>query len=206
MDPEVNYFNYFTEIERFYQSKRKSWTLVTCLDFVLMENWKERGVPLEIVLKGIDRAFSRAKRDINHLAYCVKAVEEVLTEQKELTVEAPKLPDFNAGEVAGYLSKLAAEVAGCDSTIAESIRSIDPENLRHAEQILSALEEKLVAKLKTTARDDTMIRLKREIDSELSPFRSKMMAPQLLMLEHQMWRRKLLENAGLPRLSLFYLI
>ena len=206
MDPAVNYFNYFTEIERFYQSKRKSWTLVTCLDFVLMETWKERGIPLEIVLKGIDRAFSRAKRDVNHLAYCVKAVEEVLREQKELTVEAPKLPDFNTGEVAGYLHKLASEVVRCDNTIAESIRGIDPEDLRNAEQILSALEEKLVAKLKMTASDDTMIRLKREIDSELNPFRSKMMASQVQMLEYQMWRRKLLENAGLPRLSLFYLI
>src|SRR5207245_10560922 len=123
-----NYFNYFTEIERFYQSKRKSWTLVTCLDFVLMENWKERGVPLEIVLRGIDRAFSRAKRDVNHLAYCVKAVEEVLTEQKELTVEAPKLPDFNAGEVAGYLNKLATEVVRCDHKIDETISGIDTED------------------------------------------------------------------------------
>ena len=201
-----DYSNYFTEIERFYQSKRKSWTLVTCLDFVLMESWKERGIPLEIVLKAIDRAFSRAKRDINHLAYCVKAVEEVLAEQKELSVEAPKLPDFNAGEVAEYLNKLAAEVARCDNTIAGSIRNIDPADLRYAEQALSALEEKLIAKLKTTASDETMVRLKREIDSELNPFRSKMTAPQLLMLEHQMWRRKLLENAGLPRLSLFYLI
>jgi hypothetical protein len=179
---------------------------VTCLDFVLMETWKERGVPLEIVLKGIDRAFSRAKREITHLAYCVKAVEEVLIEQKELTVEAPKLPDFNADEVAGYLNKLGAEVARYDNAIAESIRNIDLADLRYAEQTLSALEEKLIAKLKTTATDNTMVQLKREIDSELNPFRSKMTAPQLMMLEHQMWRRKLLESAGLPRLSLFYLI
>jgi hypothetical protein len=206
MDTEVNYFNYFTEIERFYQSKRKSWTLVTCLDFVLMETWKERGVPLEIVLKGIDRAFSRAKREINHLAYCVKAVEEVLTEQKELTIEAPKLPDFNPDEITAYLDKLGAEVARYDTAIAESIRNTDAADLRYAEQTLSALEEKLIAKLKTTATDNTMVQLKREIDNELNPFRSKMTAPQLMMLEHQMWRRKLLESAGLPRLSLFYLI
>jgi hypothetical protein len=201
-----DYFNYFTEIERFYQSKRKSWTLVSCLDFVLMESWKDRGIPLEIVLKGIDRAFSRAKRDINHLAYCVKAVEEVLTEQKELSAESPKLPDFNGGEVAEYLNRLAAEVARCDAAIANSIRNIDPADLRNAEQTLSALEEKLIAKLKATATDSTMVELKREIDGELNPFRSKMTAPQLMMLEQQMWRRKLLESVGVPRLSLFYLI
>jgi hypothetical protein len=201
-----DYFNYFTEIERFYQSKRKSWTLVSCLDFVLLENWQEQGIPLEIVLRGIDRAFSRAKREVNSLAYCVKAVDEVLAEQRELAVEAPKLPDFKADEITEYVNKLAAAVARHDNGIADSIRKIDSTDLRSAEQTLSALEEKLIAKLKAAASDDTIVRLKREIDSELNPFRSKMTTPQLLMLEHQMWRRKLLESAGIPRLSLFYLI
>ena len=206
MDQELNYFNYFTEIERFYQTKRKTWTLVTCLDWVLIENWNERGVPLEIVLKGIDRAFSRAKRDINHLAYCVKAVEEVLTEQKELSVEKPALPDFGPDEIAAYMTNLAAEVERVDAGIASSIRAVDVGDLRKAEQSLAAFEEKLIAKLKFTADDDTMIQLKREVDAELTPFRSTMTAAQLTMLEQQMWRRKLLERSNLPRLSLFYLI
>jgi hypothetical protein len=68
VDQELNYFNYFTEIERFYQSRRETFTLLSTLDWVLIENWKEQGIPLEIVLKGIERAFSRAKRRINSLA------------------------------------------------------------------------------------------------------------------------------------------
>ncbi|HEY2384321.1 MAG TPA: hypothetical protein VGK48_24360 [Terriglobia bacterium] len=201
-----NYSNYFTEIESFYQSKRKSWTLISTLDFVLIENWSQRGVPLETVLQGIDRAFSRAKRDITHLAYCVKAVEEVLTEQKELTSEAPRLPDFQESEVTGYVVKLAEEVGKLDEGIAASIRAVDVRDLRAAEQTLSALEEKLIAKLKFTADDKTMVEVKREVDGELNPFRSTMTAAQLMMLEQQMWRRKLLERYNVPRLSLFYLI
>jgi hypothetical protein len=201
-----NYFNYFTEIERFYQSRRESFTLLSSLDWVLIENWKESGVPLELALKGIDRAFSRAKRRINSLAYCVKAVEEVCEEQKELSVEAPHLPDFNEDEVNEYVRKLAEDVARLDEIIARSVRDIDVTNLRMAEQALSALEEKLIAKLKFTADDNTMIELKREVDGELNPFRSTMTTPQLAMLEQQMWRRKLLERFNVPRLSLFYLI
>jgi hypothetical protein len=206
VDQELNYFNYFTEIERFYQSKRKSWTLITCLDWVLIENWKDRGVPLELILQGIDRAFSRAKREINHLAYCVKAVEEVIKEQKDLRIEAPKLPDLGHAEVVAYVENLAKEVARVDEGIAASIRSVDLNDLRIAEQSLSALEEKLIAKLKFSMDDRSMIEMKREIDGELAAFRSTMTAPQLLMLEQQMWRRKLLERAGVPRLSLFYLV
>ena len=206
MDSELNYFNYFTEIERFYQSKRESFTLLSTLDWVLIENWKEQGLPLDVVLKGIDRAFSRSKRRINSLAYCVKAIEEVCEEQKGLTVETSRLPDFSAEEVVTYIRKLADQVQNVDPIIAESIRNLDSRDLRMAEQTLSALEEKLIAKLKATADDKTMIELKRAVDRELNPFRSTMTTPQLAMLEQQMWRRKLLEHAAIPRLSLFYLI
>ena len=206
MDQELNYFNYFTEIERFYQSKRQSFTLLSTLDWVLIENWKEQGVPLEMVLKGIDRAFSRARRRINSLAYCVKAVEEVCDEQKKLSVDAPELPDFPEDELSSYITRLVVEVSRIDEGIASSIRSVDVKDLRTAEQSLSALEEKLIAKLKYTADDQTMLEIKREVDEELNPFRSSMTAPQLVMLEQQMWRRKLLERHNVPRLSLFYLI
>jgi len=206
VDQELNYFNYFTEIERFYQSRRESFTLLSTLDWVLIENWKERGVSLENVLKGIDRAFSRAKRRINSLAYCVKAVEEVCEEQKDLSVEAPHLPDFREDELVAYIAHLAEEVGRVDAGIAASIRCIHVSDLRTAEQTLSALEEKLIAKLKFTADDRTMMEVKREVDQELNPFRSTMTAAQLTMLEQQMWRRKLLERHNVPRLSLFYLL
>jgi hypothetical protein len=208
MDQELNYVNYFTEIERFFQSKRRSFTLVSCLDWVLIESWLERGISLDTVLKGIDRAFAnpKRKRDIGSLAYCVKSVEKVSEEQKEMSVETPKLPDFDPTEVAGYVSKLADIIEPFDNGIAESIRAVDISNLRTAEQALSALEEKLIAKLKVTADDKTMIELKREVDSEIDSFRSTMTTAQLVMLEQQMWRRKLLEKFDVPRLSLFYLI
>jgi len=208
LDQELNYFNYFTEIERFFQTKRRSFTLLSTLDWVLMESWLEQGIPLQIVLKGIDRAFANPnrKRDIGSLAYCVKSVEKVREEQKDLTIEAPELPDFSEDEVSAYLVQLADEVAKLDEGIAATVRAVDVRDLRLAEQTLSALEEKLIAKLKFTADDKTMIELKREVDSELNPFRSTMTTAQLAMLEQQMWRRKLLERFSVPRLSLFYLI
>ena len=206
MDQELNYFNYFTDVEEFFLKKRQSFKArLSCLDWVLLENWKEQGVPVESVLRGIDRAFGR-KTDINSLAYCIKFVEEVCKEQKDLSVETPKLPDFEASEVNTYVQNLAAVVQPFDPGIAESIRGVDTSDLRTAEQALSALEEKLIARLKLTADDKTIIALKRAVDSELNPFRSTMTAAQLAMLEQQMWRRKLLEHFNVPRLSLFYLI
>jgi hypothetical protein len=116
------------------------------------------------------------------------------------------LPDFDVDEVGAYVRRLADRIEQFDRGIAESIRGVDPADLRAAEQTLSALEEKLIALLKITADDKTVIELKKDVDSEIHPFRSTMTAPQLMMLEQQLWRRKLLEKFEVPRLSLFYLI
>jgi len=173
-----------------------------------MEHWKEQGVPLELVLKGIDRAFSKPKRirKLTRLAYCVKAVEQVIEENKNQTIEAPPLPDFDETEVKQYVGRLADDVSRVDDGIAASIRNLDVSGLAKCRTVTKRTGGKLIAKLKFTADDATMVNLKREIDEEFTPFRSTMTAAQLVMLEQQMWRRKLLERFNVPRLSLFYLI
>jgi hypothetical protein len=212
----LNYFNYFTEIEQFYQARRETFTLLSTLDWVLIENWKEQGVPLDLVLKGIDRAFSRGKRKINSLAYCVKAIEEIIEEQKETRLERPELPQISNQETQRYLEDLAArtsavsqkfpEFASKINGIAESVRTLDAGNFRDSEQVLEALEERLIAILRVAASESELIEIQKDVESELGPFRSTMTTPQLAMLEQQLSRRKLLERYNIPRLSLFYLM
>jgi len=75
-----NYFNYFTEIEERYQKCRGTKTLLSPLDWALIESWKDAGIPLEAVLAGITRAFDKFKarqrryRMVNALAYCTQEV------------------------------------------------------------------------------------------------------------------------------------
>ena len=83
-----NYFNYFTEIEEYFWRKRGAHLLVSPLDWAIVETWQKAGVPLEAVLKGIDRAFeswSRSRRaaggrQLKSLAYCVDAVLDAAEE------------------------------------------------------------------------------------------------------------------------------
>jgi len=212
----LNYFNYFTEIEQFYQARRETFTLLSTLDWVLIENWKEQGVPLDLVLKGIDRAFSRRRRQINSLAYCVKAIEEVIEEQKETHVDRPSLPQIPTEETRKYLEDLAGktdavsqafpEFATKIHALAESVRTVDASNFRDSEQILSALEERLISILRVAAEENVLVEVQRDVEAELGPFRSTMTTEQLAMLEQQLARRKLLERYNVPRLSLFYLM
>src|ERR1700760_2381194 len=78
-----NYFNYFTEIEEHFQRARGTGLfLLSPLDWALIENWKNSGVPVEAVLQGIDSAFEKwhsrkvKRRSVNSLAYCSQAVAE----------------------------------------------------------------------------------------------------------------------------------
>ena len=50
----MDYFNYFTEIEEHFQRRRGTLLLVSTLDWALMESWKDAGIPVEAVLRGID--------------------------------------------------------------------------------------------------------------------------------------------------------
>jgi hypothetical protein len=88
---ELNYFNYFTEIEEYFWQKRGAHLLVSPLDWAIVETWQKAGIPLSAVLKGIDRAFesyarsrrAASGRQLKSLTYCVDAVLEAAEEEKE---------------------------------------------------------------------------------------------------------------------------
>jgi hypothetical protein len=89
-----NYFNYFTEIEDRYLRRRGGGLLLSTLDWALIETWKDAGIPLEAVLRGIDAAFdkydqrpSKTQR-INSLAYCSQAVLNAAEDMKEAAIGA----------------------------------------------------------------------------------------------------------------------
>ena len=78
-------------------------------------------------------------------------------------------------------------------------------DLEALEQRLTVLEEKMIAAARTRQSEEEMLESRRELDRQLRPYRGKMTAEQLTMLEKQYLERHLLEKAGLPRLSLFYM-
>src|SRR3569833_3281713 len=85
------YFNYFTEIEERFQQRRGSILLLSTLDWALIETWRDAGIPLEAVLRGIDTAFDKYEqrqkrgnvRRVNGLAWCAQAVMEASEELRE---------------------------------------------------------------------------------------------------------------------------
>jgi len=67
------------------------------------------------------------------------------------------------------------------------------------------LEERMIAAVTHQLDEDAMLAARQEMDRAMAPYRGKMTADQLSLLEKQFLQRKCFETAGLPRLSLFYL-
>jgi hypothetical protein len=221
-DWAFNYFNYFTEIEEHFQRVRGSGLfMLSPLDWSLIETWKHSGVPLEAVLRGIDEAFekwrSRKSRIqmVNSLAYCAQAVLIQAQILAGTAQQAPRMPaplPFPLEDLRAYLISNAAAVRSkAHEEVAASLERLAAEAEQHAanledlERRLTALEEKMIAAARAAQSEEDLVAAHREFDLQLRQYRGKMTAEQIALLEKQFLERRLLESAGLPRLSLFYL-
>ena len=228
----MQYYNYFTEVEdRFRLARNSGMFMMSPLDWVLVESWKDAGVPLAAVLKGIDRAFEKyhaAKRrrfsTVNSVAYCT---QEVLGAARDMAHGAPvaaqaTAPGFEPAALVSFFEERAEQLwrVASQSTIgsdlfAETARVLDGlaaqaqahelSDLEDVERRLAALEARLFAAATLTLSADQLVSIRRELDAQLKPYRRKMTAEQLASLEQGYLQRKSLEALGLSRLSLFYL-
>jgi hypothetical protein len=231
----LNYFNYFTEIEERFQQRRGAILLLSTLDWALIETWREAGVPLEAVLRGIDAAFDKYEarqrrgrmRRINGLAWCAQAVMVAADELREASAgtapaaaSAERESGFEQERVAAHLEAAAvaldaAAVApeACAATaarlreLASAALGIEGEklDLEALERTLTVLEDKLFAALTAAAPEELLVGLKAHAARELAPYRSRMGTVQLRQVERQFVQKQLLVHYNLPRLSLFYM-
>jgi hypothetical protein len=84
----LNYFNYFTEIEDTFIRRRGKHLLLSPMDWALIEGWKARGVPLHVVLRGVEQSFDSyeakpRRRSVKSLFYCQEEVEAQYAEWLE---------------------------------------------------------------------------------------------------------------------------
>src|SRR5258705_10094491 len=89
----MNYFNYYTEIEDAFVRRRGKHLFLSPMDWALMEIWKEQGIPLHVVLRGVERSFDSfeakpRKRSVKSLLYCQEEVEAQYDEWMESQVGA----------------------------------------------------------------------------------------------------------------------
>ena len=189
---------------------------------------------IDRAFESYQRSRRGAGKPLKSLAYCTDAVLEAAEESQEAAVGAqpsngrgPAREAFSRKDVRAYLEKNiellreAAErvggsqppVAGLLENVANSLsgammlleapKQVDLEDL---ERRLTILDEKMHASLLSHASEELMLKIRREVDSQLAGYRRKMKAAQLAVVEKQYLQKRLLDEYRLPRLSLFYFV
>jgi hypothetical protein len=214
-----NYFNYFTQIEEHFQRRRGGPLLVSTVDWGLIEIWKDAGIPLEAVLRGIDEAFDKYERrpsktqKINGLAWCAQAVLTAAEDMKEAAVgssgekkQSETARGFDISEIVAFLRRNAQNLLAAKLPEARGIstRALAEETAETLHEIAGNLGSQKAILLAATP-DEQIVQMRGEADRELSPYRRKMPASQIEQLQKQYVHKRLLELYGLPRLSLFYM-
>ncbi|MGA9354849.1 MAG: hypothetical protein WBV46_14255 [Terriglobales bacterium] len=177
-----------------------------------------------------DQKPARTKK-VNSLAYCSQAVLTAAEDMKEAAVgaavpEKSPEPGFDGTQIAAFLREnaerleraklpvntgfptaaLARETAASLREMAAAIEgSAKLPRLEDVERRLTVLEEKLFAVLMAATSDDDLVGVRAQADRDLAPYRRNMTAAQIEQLHKQYVRKRLLEQSGVPRLSLFYM-
>jgi hypothetical protein len=205
----MNHFAYFSEIEEHFSRRRGTLLLLSTLDWALIETWRDAGVPLEAVLRGIDNAFDRYEarshkaggrvRKVNGLAWCAQAVmqaaEEIVDASTGLAPERPRAHDagFETERIAAVLERTAKALDAAQMALDELDRT------------LSVLEEKLLAALEAASGEAELVAIRAEAEGALAASKARLSAEQLRQIRRQFVQKRLLEVRSLPRLSLFYM-
>lgn len=225
--------NYFKEIEGAFVRRRGRNLLLSPVDWALMESWEKRGVPLRIILTTIDEVFDKAGADpgraasIRSLSYCRDAVEarfrswkdgRVGAEMPEGRVEAAA-PDRLEGALSEDSDHLAAAVRRLES-LAPALSSEASDAATKAVGILNN-----AIGSGDTSPEDVLDRVDRLIDDELfnavdpealnsalakagdeaggKP--AAMDESEYRRAAELLFRKKLRDESGIPRLSFFHL-
>ncbi len=129
----MNYYNYFTEIEEHFVRRRGKHLLISPMDWALIAEWRDAGVPLHVALRGIDMAMDgffakqhRGTSKVNSLCYCHDAVMseyanhleahvgESVPEVQAASTDSESSPQENegpgTGEMVGLLSARISEI------------------------------------------------------------------------------------------------
>jgi len=178
----LNYFNYFTEIEDTFVRRRGKHLFLSPMDWALMETWKQQGIPLHIVLRGIEKSFDSfeskpRKRTVKSLLYCQEEVEAQYAEWNDARLGAPSAGDNHAADKTPFSLEAISEHlqrnrdALLESAAARGQKQEDDlsEAMTRAAALLTDIEQDLTsgAALDTRKLEDSLGGLERLLNNSM---------------------------------------
>jgi hypothetical protein len=223
----LNYYNYFTEIEDTFVRRRGKHLLLSPIDWAMIEGWRDRGIPLHIVIRAIENVFdgfdkNPGPRSIKGLLYCKEEVEAQFVEWSAMQAGKAKegstdgSQEFSPERIVEHIEKVIAELEESKNPdlredierAIERLRQLAREHsndLETADRSLSDIENLLEHSLLTRLDPARLAEVEKDIASQLRPFKSQMDPDAYMQTSRVMILKRLRDEEGIPRLSLFYL-
>jgi hypothetical protein len=202
---------YFQKIARHFLAWRGAPFFLSAKDLDLISAWEEAGLPLPVVLEGIDKAFEnhrlrRAKADkILSLSFCSGQVSKAFEQFRDRKVGIGRKVASREDkrrrlrtEIERFLARLPADVLFLEDLFHEARQKIAGSDFDEIE--MEDLDEKVEELLLTRADQDDRDKVKKEILAE----RRLVAGDELARVLDITVVRRLRERFKIPHLSLFY--
>jgi hypothetical protein len=222
----LNYYNYFTEIEETFVRRRGKHLFLSPLDWALIESWQERGLPLHIVIRSIESVFDvydrqpEGTRTIKSLLYCR---DEIEAQHAEWLRSRAGAGQEEAKETGISIEAVWAHVEGVTQALRtnksetmredldravgrlEELSAIGSHDLESIDGTLADIERLLERSLLANWDADRLKSIKKEVTAQLREYKRDMDDDSYKNTFDLMLMKRLREDAGIPRLGLFYL-
>jgi len=223
----LNYFNYFTEIEDTFIRRRGKNLFLSPIDWAMIESWQDRGIPMHIVIRSINSVFDiydkqpPGTRTIKSLIYCREEIEVQFAEWSRSQAGksvggGSEEAAYSVDEIAAHITKSIETLAGIANDelkedISRSVTRLEElkrnltDNFESIDGTLSDIEKLLERAMLTNWPKPHLKVLEKETAAQLKAYRAEMEPEAYKNTFDLMLLKRLREEAGIPRLGLFYL-
>ncbi len=197
--------DYFLEIEAHFALRRNTPFILSAKDWVLMQRWREEGVPLPVVIEAIDSVFEKnessgRRKTISSLSYCRHAVKELWLDRKDLQVGArAETPEAAPEEILRRLADALADWPLARQAVSALARE---KSVPKIEERLIEIEHDLIEEIMASLPRKESETIRREVIAALGDT-SKLDEKTRRRTEEANLRRVVRVKFGLPRLTLF---
>ena len=208
--------------------RRGKHLLLSPIDWAMIEAWQERGIPLHIVLRGIESVFdvfdkNPGPRTIKGLLYCREEIEAQYQEwlgaqigRSDEETSAVACQSFSDEAIEGHIQAAIDRLKSANNkrlkedfdraaTRLEELKTSLNEDVELIDKSLTDIEHFLDHAILTNADKKHLKQWERETTAQLKAFKSDVPQEAYEQTFRLLLLKRIREELGVPRLGLFYL-
>ncbi len=215
---------YYAEIERYFLKKRGSGLILSPKDWQIMNEWEEQGIPLRVILRGIDNTFNNKteiKEEINFLAYCKTQVNKSWRFFKQQYVGSTTIEDNSPNNDNQFIKE---HILKLKKTLKNNLIKGDPlffiwqktynllgelENkktsLAEAELTLLAIRRATLKEVKANLPQTELAELKSKVERTLKGYRRQMLPEAYKITCEELLDDMISQEYNVPQFEMYQL-